>query len=115
MAKRQMTQRGKNLLVLLILWVLLVLFLFTHHHGGWAVVTIFLPIGLLIGIGRQMSLNANKISKVGIKGGTGVQCPKCGGTQFKAKRSAGGKVGLGVLAPKTRVRCVTCGTQYTRG
>lgn len=47
---------------------------------------------------------------------TGVlACPKCGGTSFKAKRSAKGKLGFGLLAPKSRVRCETCGTEYLRG
>ncbi len=51
-----------------------------------------------------------------------LACPKCGGTQFKAKRSARGKVigtvtlGVGgVLAPKSRVRCVACKTECLRG
>ena len=42
-------------------------------------------------------------------------CPACGGFSFKAKRSAGGKLAGGVLAPKTRVRCTTCGTEFHRG
>lgn len=41
-------------------------------------------------------------------------CPKCHGTSFTAKRSVKGKVLFGVLAPKTQVRCVTCGTMYKR-
>lgn len=57
------------------------------------------------------------------------KCPKCGGTQFTAKRSKKGKgvgiaigavtLGLGAvavgLAPKSQVKCVTCGTMYKRG
>lgn len=53
-------------------------------------------------------------------------CPKCGGTSFKAKRSARGKLlaaGAALVvtpvalaaAPKSRVRCVTCKTEYLRG
>jgi hypothetical protein len=51
-------------------------------------------------------------------------CPKCGGTSFKAKRSGKGKFfaaagGLNLitmpLAPKSRVKCTTCGTEYKRG
>jgi hypothetical protein len=49
-------------------------------------------------------------------------CPRCKGTSFKAKRSKGAKVLLGttvgvgaLLAPKTRVKCTTCGTEYLRG
>jgi hypothetical protein len=55
------------------------------------------------------------ISEAGDRGDAGLACPKCGGTQFKAKRSAKGKVAAGLLAPKTQVRCVTCGTTYRRG
>jgi hypothetical protein len=51
-------------------------------------------------------------------------CPQCGGTSFKAKRSGKGKFlasagGLNLitmpLAPKSRVKCTTCGTEYKRG
>lgn len=49
-------------------------------------------------------------------------CPNCGGSQFQANRSAGAKalliptVGIGaLLAPKSRVKCVTCGTVFKRG
>jgi hypothetical protein len=65
-----------------------------------------------------------RISDVGERTAAGLACPKCGGTQFKAKRSAAGKtIGtaatLGVagafLAPKSRVKCITCGTEYRRG
>lgn len=63
-----------------------------------------------------------RLSEVGERTAAGLACPKCGGTQFKAKRSAGGKAlgaplgGVGaMLAPKTRVKCVTCGTEYRRG
>lgn len=48
-------------------------------------------------------------------------CPKCGGTQFTAKRSKTGKViGIstlgvgGLIAPKSQVKCVGCGTMYKR-
>jgi len=51
-----------------------------------------------------------------------LMCPSCGGTQFTAKRSASAKsagcllFGIGfLLAPKSRVRCVTCGTEFKRG
>ena len=64
-----------------------------------------------------------KLSKVADKAeGGGVACPKCGGTQFEPKRSFKGKaigvatIGVGaVLAPKSRVRCVTCGKEFKRG
>lgn len=41
-------------------------------------------------------------------------CPRCGSTAFTAKRSMTGKVMLGVLAPKTQVRCIGCKTTYAR-
>jgi uncharacterized protein with PIN domain len=43
------------------------------------------------------------------------RCPRCGGAAFKAKRSKKGKVSAGLLAPKTQVKCTTCGTMYKRG
>lgn len=46
---------------------------------------------------------------------TGGRCPKCAGQQFTAKRSGGGILAVGVLAPKSRVRCVTCGFSMRRG
>ncbi len=58
------------------------------------------------GIGRQ------KLSKA--SGGTGA-CPRCGSTALKAKRSVKGKVAVGVLAPKTQVKCVGCGHMFKRG
>jgi hypothetical protein len=59
--------------------------------------------------------NANKISRVGQHTEGGLACPRCGGTQFKAKRSVKGKVAAGLLAPKSQVRCVTCGAVFKRG
>jgi hypothetical protein len=108
-------KRTKVALFILCAWGAAAVVLFSTKHSGIAILVIFVPVGLFIGVARIMGQNANKISKVGVKGQAGLGCPKCGGTQFKAKRSAGGKVGLGLLAPKTRVRCVTCGAQYTRG
>ena len=65
--------------------------------------------------GSNVRLDFSAISSDG-------SCPKCGGSAFKAKRSAMAKVllvptvGVGtLLAPKSRVRCVTCGTEYRRG
>ena len=43
------------------------------------------------------------------------KCTKCGGSQFKVKRSRDHKIAMGVLAPKTPLRCITCGTEYRRG
>ena len=62
-----------------------------------------------------------EISQVGDRTPAGLACPKCGGTNFKAKRSRGAKILLAPIpiaiaaAPKSRVKCVTCGTEYQRG
>ena len=84
-----------------------------NEHG----VTETRPSANRTGYGRQ------KLSQVGKKAETGqLTCPKCGGTQFVAKRSNTGKlVGFttlgvgGLLAPKSQVKCVTCGTMFKRG
>lgn len=60
------------------------------------------------------------ISTVGDRSSGVLACPRCGGTAFKAKRSAKAKVGAVVLTPLTlakasQVKCVTCGTYYQRG
>jgi DNA-directed RNA polymerase subunit RPC12/RpoP len=68
-------------------------------------------------VGRQ------KFSAVASTTATGeAKCPKCGGTAFTAKRSVKGKVigfttlGVGgLLAPKSQVKCVTCGEMFKRG
>lgn len=68
-------------------------------------------------------LGKKKLSKAARRDDDGtLRCPKCGGTQFEPKRSFTGKaigvatVGVGaVLAPKSRVRCVTCGKEFKRG
>jgi hypothetical protein len=67
---------------------------------------------------RQPESGRQTFSDVAVDGA----CPKCGGTQFTAKRSKKGKVGLGVVAlpliafaPKSQVKCVTCGTTFKRG
>jgi len=63
-----------------------------------------------------------KLSEVGNTDSGQLACPKCGGTQFTAKRSTTGKVvGIttlgvgGLLAPKSQVRCVACGMMFKRG
>jgi DNA-directed RNA polymerase subunit RPC12/RpoP len=56
-----------------------------------------------------------RLSAVGQQGAGGLACPKCGSTQFTAKRSITGKLVAGVLAPKTQVKCVACGTMFKRG
>ena len=48
-------------------------------------------------------------------GNTAGACPRCGGTQFTAKRSIKGKVMVGVLAPKTQVKCEPFGAMYKGG
>ncbi len=59
------------------------------------------------------------LSAVGKQGDAGLACPKCGSTQFTAKRSMTGKLLLPIvsiaLLPKTRVKCVACGTMFKRG
>lgn len=55
------------------------------------------------------------LSRVGIRGEGGIACPKCGGTQFTAKRSNTGKVVVGLIAPKSQVKCVACGLKFKRG
>lgn len=105
-----MSQRSVGLTVIGV-WLLTVIVLFATGN----IIIGALVIGVTIGLAKVAGDQSNKISKVGVQGAGGLACPKCGGTQFKAKRSAGGKVGLGLLAPKTRVKCVTCGAQYTRG
>lgn len=67
-------------------------------------------------------MRRKKISKAGATDEGGIACPKCGGTQFTAKRSMKAKtlgvatVGVGAaLAPKSQVKCVTCGKMYKRG
>jgi predicted RNA-binding Zn-ribbon protein involved in translation (DUF1610 family) len=55
-------------------------------------------------------------------GSASLTCPRCGGTQFTAKRSVTAKT-LGwatfgiaaLLAPKSQVKCVACGTMFKRG
>jgi hypothetical protein len=63
-----------------------------------------------------------KLSDAGTKTDGGLACPKCGGNQFTAKRSKKGKaIGfvlaapLAFAAPKSQVKCVTCGTMFKRG
>ena len=64
----------------------------------------------------------DQLSAVAKRTGSGLACPRCGGTEFTAKRSNKGKIGLGavflpaaLLAPKTQVKCVACGMMFKRG
>jgi hypothetical protein len=64
-----------------------------------------------------------KLSKASVHDTTGVpHCPKCGGTQFKARRSntkrfvGAATIGVGtVLTSRSQVQCVTCGAKFRRG
>lgn len=57
-----------------------------------------------------------KLSQAGARTDQGVlTCPKCGSTAFKSKRSLKGKVAMGLMAPKSRVRCEACGETFKRG
>lgn len=58
---------------------------------------------------------AKRLSKVADTSGGGLRCPRCGGSAFKSKRSLLGKIGLGLLARKSRVQCQTCGKTFKRG
>lgn len=58
-----------------------------------------------------MRKTSRKFSKAAKDGA----CPRCGSKSFTAKRAGGGLLAMGLLAPKTRVRCVTCGWQARRG
>ncbi len=67
------------------------------------------------------------ISEIGDKSSGVLACPRCGGNQFKTKRSGAvkgaavvgtlalGPLGLAALAKASEVKCVTCGTSYKRG
>lgn len=70
----------------------------------------------------QEQTGRERLSEVGKDDDGTLRCPKCGGQQFTAKRSKKGKiigvatVGVGaLLAPKSQVKCVTCGTMFKRG
>ena len=68
-----------------------------------------------------MAGSRRRLAEVGNQTQAGLACPRCGGTQFTAKRSAKGKaIGFatlgvgGLIAPKSRVKCVTCGMMFLR-
>ena len=79
--------------------------------------------------GRGGAKVGYNLSEVGDRSHGVLACPKCGGTQFKAKRSlgkklvtgalalptAGAALAVGALGKKTRVKCETCSTEYLRG
>jgi len=56
------------------------------------------------------------LSAAGARTTTGqLACPGCGGTAFTAKRSVDGLLLGGIFAPKSQVKCVTCGRVFKRG
>jgi DNA-directed RNA polymerase subunit RPC12/RpoP len=65
-------------------------------------------------------LRMQKVSKAASTD-DGLRCPKCGGQQFKARRSNSRRLALvpvAVLMPltsKNQVQCVTCGQKFRRG
>jgi hypothetical protein len=73
-------------------------------------------------IRAQRGTRTQRISEVGTQVPGGLACPKCGGTQFKARRSNTKRVTLAATAAiatpltrQTQVQCVTCGTKFKRG
>ena len=63
-----------------------------------------------------------RLSKVADRDDGDLRCPKCGGSQFKARRSNTSRMvgvstlGVGaVLTPRSQVQCVTCGAKFRRG
>jgi DNA-directed RNA polymerase subunit RPC12/RpoP len=60
-------------------------------------------------------------SEVGRTADGGLVCPRCGGTQFEARRSNVKRAALvpieigTPLTSQNQVRCVTCGTKFKRG
>ncbi len=70
---------------------------------------------VLIVIGLLILAKVHRDKPLLPRSAAGPRCPNCGGLSFVPKRSVIGKAGLGVLAPKSEVRCVTCGKTYRRG
>jgi hypothetical protein len=139
--KKHMSRAGvRTLWILAVLYVIAIVAVFVirsilnvkplEEVGGWMIgVPVMLgPLYWLYwSLGRPNAFNRptgnrpaatftrKPISRVGIQSAGGLACRRCGGTGFTAKRSVAGKVVLGVLAPKTRVKCVACGMSYHRG
>ena len=66
----------------------------------------------------------NPISQVGVQaqGGSGLGCPKCGGTSLRARRSTAARAGVvatgltgAAVTKRKEVTCQTCGAVYKRG
>jgi len=73
-------------------------------------------------IRQKRGTRHQRISEAAVHTPGGLTCPKCGGAQFKARRSNTKRVTLAATAaiatPLTRqnqVQCVTCGTKFKRG
>lgn len=71
---------------------------------------------------RATKTKQQRISKVGATSSGVLACPKCGGAQFKTRRSAKHRTAMittvgvaGLLKSGSQVRCTTCGTIYKRG
>ncbi|MBV9293385.1 MAG: hypothetical protein JO222_13130 [Frankiales bacterium] len=71
---------------------------------------------------RPRATRSTPISSAGKVDGGGLACPRCGGTQFKARRSTKARAGIvmtgavgAVATRQTQVTCVTCGTRWKRG
>lgn len=70
-----------------------------------------------------------KISEVGKREDGTLGCPRCGSSQFKARKSTGKRTAIattavisggitavaGLAAKKNQVQCVACGARYSRG
>ncbi len=64
----------------------------------------------------QTSNGTPVLSAAGAHTATGeLCCPQCGGTSFTARRAVGAYIAVGLLAPKSQVKCVTCGKVFKRG
>lgn len=82
-------------------------------------------------VGRRKKHTPQEVSELDTSSGAPA-CPKCGGSQFKARRTVGQRIGIGVITAvsfpvsaaggglvaakrmKQKVQCVTCGTFYNR-
>ena len=71
--------------------------------------------GLGVSKERIKENKRKKFTEVAVATTTGESsCPKCHGTSFTAKRSLKGKFKFGLMASKTQVKCVTCGSMFLR-
>jgi hypothetical protein len=101
--------------VVVVVWIITLTVLYQSGHDGWGYMFLVIPLGTVLGSQRANELKANRISVVGVHGPSGLECPNCASTEFAAHRTIGGIFLLSFLAPKTRVRCESCGKRFTRG